>query len=152
MISAAMSPRLHKQIRYSRTKLTHPAARAYFLDPAGEAWPVGHLLVNKPLAAMLRAVAESWADAFYTGAVAADIAHAVSTAPQQPSPVTPADLASYQATPRPPVCVSYRRHEVCGMGPSFASTRSSTESTIDRMRSTSPEKSAWPGVSTMLIR
>ena len=114
----AMSPRLHKQIRYSRTKLTHPAARAYFLDPAGEAWPVGHLLVNKPLAAMLRAVAESGADAFYTGAVAADIAHAVSTAPQQPSPVTPADLASYQATPRPPVCVSYRRHEVCGMGPS----------------------------------
>jgi len=41
---------------------------------------------------------------------------------------------------------------VWGMGPSTASTSSSTESTIDRTRSTSPPKSAWPGVSTMLMR
>ncbi len=41
---------------------------------------------------------------------------------------------------------------VCGIGPSAASTSSSTPSTIERMRSTSPPKSAWPGVSTMLIR
>ncbi|CSI76545.1 Uncharacterised protein [Vibrio cholerae] len=41
---------------------------------------------------------------------------------------------------------------VCGIGPSTASTISSTESTIDIIRSTSPPKSACPGVSTMLIR
>ena len=41
---------------------------------------------------------------------------------------------------------------VCGSGPSAASTSSTTPSTIDRMRSTSPPKSAWPGVSTMLTR
>ncbi len=41
---------------------------------------------------------------------------------------------------------------VCGIGPSAASTSSSTPSTIERMRSTSPPKSAWPGVSTMLMR
>ncbi len=40
---------------------------------------------------------------------------------------------------------------VCGSGPSLASTRSSTPSTMRRPRSTSPPKSAWPGVSTMLI-
>ena len=40
---------------------------------------------------------------------------------------------------------------VCGSGPSEASTRSSTPSTIASVRSTSPPKSAWPGVSTMLI-
>ena len=40
---------------------------------------------------------------------------------------------------------------VCGIGPSKASTTSSTPSTMRRMRSTSPPKSAWPGVSTMLI-
>ena len=39
---------------------------------------------------------------------------------------------------------------VCGIGPSTASTSSSTPSTIDRVRSTSPPKSAWPGVSTIL--
>ena len=40
---------------------------------------------------------------------------------------------------------------VCGSGPSDASTSSSTPSTIDRPRSTSPPKSAWPGVSITLI-
>src|SRR5215218_3301706 len=39
---------------------------------------------------------------------------------------------------------------VCGSGPSEASTSSSTPSTIVSPRSTSPPKSAWPGVSTML--
>ena len=42
-------------------------------------------------------------------------------------------------------------NRVCGIGPSAASTRISTPSTIRRMRSTSPPKSACPGVSTMLI-
>ena len=40
---------------------------------------------------------------------------------------------------------------VCGSGPSLASTSSSTPSTMVSARSTSPPKSAWPGVSTMLI-
>ena len=42
-------------------------------------------------------------------------------------------------------------NRVCGSGPSLASTSSSTPSTIVSARSTSPPKSAWPGVSTMLI-
>src|SRR5215212_6903471 len=41
---------------------------------------------------------------------------------------------------------------VCGMGPSAASTSTITPSTMLRIRSTSPPKSAWPGVSTMLMR
>ena len=40
---------------------------------------------------------------------------------------------------------------VCGSGPSLASTSKTTPSTIDRPRSTSPPKSAWPGVSITLI-
>ena len=41
---------------------------------------------------------------------------------------------------------------VCGIGPSAASTNKTTPSTMDKIRSTSPPKSAWPGVSTILIR
>ena len=41
---------------------------------------------------------------------------------------------------------------VCGIGPSAASTSTQAPSTMLRMRSTSPPKSAWPGVSTMLMR
>ena len=40
---------------------------------------------------------------------------------------------------------------VCGMGPSCESISSTTPSTIDSARSTSPPKSAWPGVSRMLM-
>src|SRR3989449_2518344 len=42
-------------------------------------------------------------------------------------------------------------NRVCGIGPSAASTSSKKPSTMRRIRSTSPPKSAWPGVSTMLI-
>ena len=38
---------------------------------------------------------------------------------------------------------------VCACGPSAASTTSNTPSIMFMMRSTSPPKSAWPGVSTM---
>ena len=41
---------------------------------------------------------------------------------------------------------------VWGMGPSKASTSSSTPSAIFSTRSTSPPKSAWPGVSIRLMR
>ena len=37
------------------------------------------------------------------------------------------------------------------MGPSAASTSKTTPSTIDKIRSTSPPKSACPGVSTIFI-
>ena len=40
---------------------------------------------------------------------------------------------------------------VWGSGPSLASTSRMARSTIDSPRSTSPPKSAWPGVSTMLM-
>src|SRR5919202_1413130 len=41
-------------------------------------------------------------------------------------------------------------NRVCGSGPSDASTSSAMPSTMDSPRSTSPPKSAWPGVSMML--
>ena len=50
---------------------------------------------------------------------------------------------------RPKAFLSTKR--VWGMQPSKASTSSRTPSTMVRMRSTSPPKSAWPGVSMMLI-
>ena len=44
-----------------------------------------------------------------------------------------------------------RTKRVWGIGPSAASTSRITPLTIFRIRSTSPPKSAWPGVSTILI-
>ena len=42
-------------------------------------------------------------------------------------------------------------NRVCGSGPSLASTSSRQPSTMPRIRFTSPPKSAWPGVSMMLM-
>src|SRR6266852_3353907 len=52
---------------------------------------------------------------------------------------------------RPCASALRRTNRVCGIGPSTASISSSTPSTMDSTRSTSPPKSACPGVSTMLM-
>ena len=52
---------------------------------------------------------------------------------------------------RPRASAFFVTNRVCGIGPSWASMSSTTPSTIDSARSTSPPKSAWPGVSTMLM-
>src|ERR1051325_5439334 len=58
-------------------------------------------------------------------------------------------MTTMGSSPRPRALRRTKR--VCGIAPSAASTRRMTPSTIDSTRSTSPPKSAWPGVSTMLI-
>ena len=57
-------------------------------------------------------------------------------------------LLTTSTTGRPAASVLRSTKRVCGSGPSLASTRSTTPSTMDSPRSTSPPKSAWPGVST----
>src|SRR5580693_8739138 len=60
-------------------------------------------------------------------------------------------LLMTRITGSPAASVLRSTNLVCGSGPSLASTSSRTPSTMDRPRSTSPPKSAWPGVSTMLM-
>ena len=94
-----------------------PAARALYFDATGQPKLIGARIVNRALAATLRAVAERGADAFYTGAIAADIARTVQRAPHLPGTLSATDLAGYRAKERPAVCAPYRRWRVCGMGP-----------------------------------
>ena len=112
-----ISPRLHLLIRRARTLGDFPAARAYFFTAAGKAKPVGARLRNPALADTLRRIAEGGADAFYTGAIAADIAAAVRRAPRRPATMTVADLEAYRAKARGIICRPYRVWRVCVMGP-----------------------------------
>ncbi|MBY0284537.1 MAG: gamma-glutamyltransferase [Sphingomonas sp.] len=77
----------------------------------------GALVKNPDLAKTLRLIADKGADAFYTGANAQAIVTAATTAQRNPSDITLADLAAYQAKERPPICGSYRGYKICGMGP-----------------------------------
>ena len=113
-----VSPRLAESIALDAARLaSQPSTRAYFLDPAGNPLQSGTVVRNSAYAETLRALATGGADAFYRGPVAGAIVDAVRSHAGNPGLLTEDDLAVYRVKERPPVCLSYRGHDVCGMGP-----------------------------------
>jgi gamma-glutamyltranspeptidase / glutathione hydrolase len=113
-----VSPRLAKLLAEMDPESFTPEARAYFFDAQGRPWPVGYKLKNPALAETFATIAGEGPEAFYDGDVARDIATAVQNDPRRVGKLTVADLAAYRAKEREPVCVPYRIHRICGMGPS----------------------------------
>ncbi|WP_374944641.1 gamma-glutamyltransferase family protein [Sphingomonas sp.] len=94
-----------------------PETRALYSDAQGNLLSVGATVRNPAQAALLERIAAQGPDSFYVGPQAAKIVAAVNGAARNPSRMTTGDLASYDAKPRPPVCLMYRVYRVCGMGP-----------------------------------
>ncbi|MCG6903429.1 MAG: gamma-glutamyltransferase [Rhodobacter sp.] len=112
-----VSPRLSQLIADDTERLSRfSATRDYFL-PGGVPLAAGDTLRNAAYAQTLRALAAHGAQAFYSGEIAADIVTTVRTAAGNPGVLAPIDLAIYQVKQRDAVCVEYRAHDVCGMGP-----------------------------------
>lgn len=86
---------------------------ALFFDQDGK--PKSRI-VNREYAATLRTIAREGVDAFYRGAIAADIVRAVRSH-SKPGDLSEEDLAAYRALEREPVCGRYRGRRVCSMGP-----------------------------------
>jgi gamma-glutamyltranspeptidase / glutathione hydrolase len=114
-----ISPRLAASIGWAGKKGLgdFPAAAAYFFNADGTPKAEGSVLKNPALADTFQEIAATGAGAFYSGSIAQDIVNAARSTPDNPSLMTLADLAAYQAKLREPVCVPYRGHDVCGMGP-----------------------------------
>ena len=112
-----VSERLHRQLGSEKVDFD-AAARAYFFGAEGKPRPVGTVLRNPEFAATLRALAEGGADAFYTGAIAADIVSTVRRHPAGAGTLSPEDLAAYRVRDVDAVCGKYRAWKVCGMPPS----------------------------------
>ena len=114
----ALTPRMHQMLQGERSLAGFsPWGRAQFYQANGQPKPVGTIVRNPELARLLESVAQRGADHFYTGAPADDLVRTVRTAARNPSTMTKADLASYDAKQRPVQCGSYRGHRICGMGP-----------------------------------
>ena len=113
----AVSPRLSKMLEDAGADSFAPSARDYFFDAAGHPHPPGYILKNPELAQTFEIIARDGTDAFYEGAIAADIADAVQNDPRKPGTLSTEDLKNYRAVPRAPLCVPYRGREVCGAGP-----------------------------------
>ncbi|MSP51904.1 MAG: gamma-glutamyltransferase [Alphaproteobacteria bacterium] len=112
-----VSPRLESSIVADKALPTFADTRLYFFTPDGLPRKAGTRLSNQPLADVLAYVARDGANAFYSGAIAADIVSAVATAPRNPGRLAYSDLTTYRAIAREPVCGSYRTYRVCGMPP-----------------------------------
>jgi gamma-glutamyltranspeptidase/glutathione hydrolase len=114
----AVSPRLNALIAEDIDALaSEPAARAYFLDAAGQPLAVGATLRNPEYAETLKLLSTGGAGAFYSGPLAQKIVAAVTSHPTNPGGMTLADLAAFEVREYAGVCQPYRGYDVCGMGP-----------------------------------
>ena len=116
----AISPRFYTFLTRTPPGFLAGWPVAYLYNPDGSAKPVGTLLRNPEQTALLTALAAKGADYFYKGPPARTLAATVDGASRNPSKMTPADLATYRARPRDPVCGTYRTYRICGMGPPSA--------------------------------
>jgi gamma-glutamyltranspeptidase/glutathione hydrolase len=102
-----VSPRLHTLLLETPQLKQDPVALAHYFDAQGQPWPVGHVLKNPELAAVLRRVAEEGSSAFYTGEVAEAMVRKVRSHPQNPGLLSLTDLSEYEVAVRPPLCFIY---------------------------------------------
>jgi gamma-glutamyltranspeptidase / glutathione hydrolase len=93
------------------------SGRAWLYGSDGAPLAVGTRVTNAALAETLEAIARDGPPAFYRGARAEALARTVAAATPRPRPMTVADIESYTAKERAPVCGSYRGYRICGMGP-----------------------------------
>ncbi|MEO0618121.1 MAG: gamma-glutamyltransferase [Pseudomonadota bacterium] len=113
----SVSPRLHKMLDGMGADKFGPDARALYFDDAGAPRAIGDTLKNPAFAKSLRQIAETGPDAFYSGPLATAIVKKIAAAPNTPGDMRVADLATYRALERAPVCTPYRGFSICGMGP-----------------------------------
>ncbi|MBL8645303.1 MAG: gamma-glutamyltransferase [Rhodospirillaceae bacterium] len=112
----AVSPRLYGLLADEAFLKTMPPGSTLYYNADGTAKTVGTVIKNPAFAKTLKKLAAKGADAFYTGPLAAEIVKAATSAPQ-PGDITLKDLKNYKAVERAPICMTYRDHNVCGMGP-----------------------------------
>ena len=111
----AVSPRLHSLIAADAYLGKQDRAKAHFFNADGSPLAVGQTLRSPAFASTLKRIAAEGADAFYKGAIAADIVETVRGHAANPGDMTEADLAGYKAKVREPICGVYRIWRVCGM-------------------------------------
>jgi gamma-glutamyltranspeptidase / glutathione hydrolase len=116
-----VSPRFHALLTSDNDLKSDPVADAYFHDASGQPWPVGHVLRNPELAAVLRLVAAQGAKALSQGELAQAIVDKVRKHQTNPGRLALSDLAAYRPVQREPLCFDYaaaaREYRVCGMPP-----------------------------------
>jgi gamma-glutamyltranspeptidase/glutathione hydrolase len=102
-------------LRAARERLEPwPQSMKIFFKPDGNPYDIGETLVQKDLAASLKAIAEQGPEAFYQGEIAEKI---VADMKAHNGLITLEDLKDYEAVVREPVRGDYRGYEIVSMPP-----------------------------------
>ncbi len=117
-----VSPRLNTLVKSDAHLKKDPVANAYFYKPDGDPRDVGFNIRNQAYADVLKALAAQGSKALHEGAIAQAIVNKVQGHATNPGKLTMADMASYQAKMRDPICADYKAstgkdYRVCGMPP-----------------------------------
>lgn len=112
-----VGPRLHGLLAQEPHLRRDAAAARHFYQDDGQPLPVGTLLRNPALAAVLRQLAQDGAEAFYRGPIAASIVAKVRQHPTNPGRLSERDLADYRPRQREALCSEWRSWRLCGFPP-----------------------------------
>ena len=118
-----LSPHLHRALLAEKFLMHDPVAASYFYDAQGKPFPVGHVLKNPELAAVLKDIAIRGSQALKQGPIAEAIVQKVRRHPQRPGAMTLQDLANYQVKKRDPLCFDHavqttgKTYQLCGFPP-----------------------------------
>jgi gamma-glutamyltranspeptidase/glutathione hydrolase len=113
-----ITPRLYNSLKSAKsTGARTKTGLALFYDAAGNPKPVGTVVKNPELADTLEQIATHGASWLYTGQTAAALAKTIADDTPSDGKMTAADIESYRAADRAPVCGTYRTYKICGMGP-----------------------------------
>lgn len=113
-----ITARLNRALNVSRTSAARSAdGKALFYDASGAPLATGTLVRNPELAQTLELVAAGGPSAFYAGDHAQTLQSTIATDTPGRNTMIFKDISGYRAKDRPPVCGTYRRYRICGMGP-----------------------------------
>ena len=118
-----LSPHLHRGLLAENYLRSDPVAAAYFYDAQGKPFPVGHVLKNPELAAVMRDIAKRGSQALKDGPVAEALVKKVRQHPTRPGNMTLQDLVHYKAKKREPLCFDHavqttgKTYQLCGFPP-----------------------------------
>ena len=123
-----LSPHLHRGLMAETYLMNDPVAATYFYDAQGKPFPIGHVLKNPELAAVMRDIAKRGSQALKDGPVAEALVKKVRQHPTRPGSMTLQDLANYKAKKREPLCFDHavqtsgKTYQLCGFPPPSSGT------------------------------
>jgi len=123
-----LSPHLHRALLAENFLMNDPVAASYFYDAQRKPHPVGYILKNPELAAVLRDIAVRGSQALKQGPVADALVQKVRQHPTRPGSMTLQDLANYKVKKREPLCFDHavqttgKTYQLCGFPPPSSGT------------------------------